>query len=172
VCDSRKWQLFYLIAQRIQDQGRKTGLKINIIENAQYEELEVMIHCGRLTEEVKKLITLLRVMDLKLTGSRAGETYILDAEKVLYIDTVDRRTFFYLEKEVYESALRLYELEEKLAVLDFMRANKSCIVNFRKIRALKADLGGRLLLTMENGEKLYVSRQYAAEFKKKLEGAL
>ena len=89
-------------------------MKINIIENAQYEELEVMIHCGRLTEEVKKLITLLRVMDLKLTGSRAGETYILDAEKVLYIDTVDRRTFFYLEKEVYESALRLYELEEKL----------------------------------------------------------
>ena len=154
MCDSRKWQLFYLIAQRIQDQGRKTGLKINIIENAQYEELEVMIHCGRLTEEVKKLITLLRVMDLKLTGSRAGETYILDAQKVLYIDTVDRRTFFYLEKEVYESALRLYELEEKLAVLDFMRANKSCIVNFRKIRALKADLGGRLLLTMENGEKL------------------
>lgn len=147
-------------------------MKINIIEKAQYEELEVTICCGRLTAEVEKLVTLLRVMDLKLTGSRAGETYILDAEKVLYIDTVDRKTFFYLEREVYESALRLYELEEKLAVLDFMRANKSCIVNFRKIRALKADLGGRLLLTMENGEKLYVSRQYAADFRRKLEEVL
>lgn len=147
-------------------------MKINIIEDNRYGEMEVTVCCCGLTAEVEKLISLLRVMDLKLTGTKDGESYILDAEKVLYIDTTDRRTFFYLEKEVYESALRLYELEEKLAVLDFMRANKSCIVNFHKIRAVKADLGGRLLLTMEGGEKLYVSRQYAANFKKKLEEAL
>lgn len=147
-------------------------MKINIVEDNRYEEMEITVCCGRLTVEVEKLISLLRIMDLKLTGSRAGESYILDADKVLYIDTADRRTFFYLEKEVYESTLKLYELEEKLAVLDFMRANKSCIVNFHKIKAMKADLGGRLLITMSNGEKLYVSRQYASNFKKKLEEVL
>lgn len=144
-------------------------MKINIVEDSKYEEMEVTVRCGRLTPEIEKLISLLRVMDLKLTGYRNGESYILDADKVLYIDTADRKTFFYLKDEVYESALKLYELEEKLAVLDFMRASKSCIVNFRKIKALKADLDGRLLLTMTNGEKLYVSRQYAVNFKKKLE---
>lgn len=147
-------------------------MKINIVEDNRYEEMEITVCCGRLTVEVEKLISLLRIMDLKLTGSRAGESYILDADKVLYIDTADRRTFFYLEKEVYESTLKLYELEEKLAVLDFMRANKSCIVNFHKIKAMKVDLGGRLLITMSNGEKLYVSRQYASNFKKKLEEVL
>lgn len=147
-------------------------MKINIVQDERYEEMEVTVCCGRLTPEIEKLLSLLRVMDLKLTGSRNGESYILDAAKVLYIDTVDRKTFFYLHEEVYESTLKLYELEEKLAVLDFMRANKSCIVNFHKIKALKADLGGRLLLTMTNGERLYVSRQYAVNFKKKLEEKL
>lgn len=147
-------------------------LRINIVEDDRCEEMEITVCCKKLTSEVEKLVTLLRVMDLKLTGSRAGESYILDAEKVLYIDTADRRTFFYLDKDVYESTLKLYELEEKLAVLDFMRANKSCIVNFHKIRSMRADLGGRLLLTMSNGEKLYVSRQYASNFKKKLEEVL
>lgn len=145
-------------------------MKINIIENTKYEELEVTICCGRVNAEIEKLISLLRVMDLKLTGSKDGEVHILDADKVLYIDTADRRTFFYMADAVYESTLKLYELEEKLAVLDFMRANKSCIVNFHKIRALKADLDGRLLLTMLSGEKVYVSRQYASNFKQKLEG--
>lgn len=147
-------------------------MKINIVEDKRYEEMEVTVCCGRLTAEVEELISLLRVMDMKLTGSKAGESYILDAEKVLYIDTTDRRTFFYLDEEVYESTLKLYELEEKLAALDFMRAGKSCIVNFRKIRSMRADLGGRLLLTMNNGEKLYVSRQYASNFKRKLEEIL
>lgn len=145
-------------------------MKIHIEEDEKYEELEVTLCCGRINEEIEKLISLLRVMDLKLTGSKDGEVHILDAAKVLYIDTADRRTFFYLSEAVYESALKLYALEEKLAVLDFMRANKSCIVNFHKIKALKADLDGRLLLTMTNGEKVYVSRQYASNFKKKLEG--
>ena len=33
---------------------------------------------------------------------------------ILYIDTADKKTFLYTEKAVYESALRLYELEDAL----------------------------------------------------------
>ena len=58
-------------------------LRINIVEDDRCEEMEITVCCKKLTSEVEKLVTLLRVMDLKLTGSRAGESYILDAEKVL-----------------------------------------------------------------------------------------
>jgi DNA-binding LytR/AlgR family response regulator len=117
---------------------------------------------------VEKLISMLRVLDLKLTGRRDNQTYILDASKVLYIDTVDKKTFFYTKKEVYETDLKLYELEEQLAALDFIRANKSCIINFNQIVSIKADIDGKLLLTMSNLEKLFVSRQYAPFIKQKL----
>ena len=47
--------------------------------------------------------------------------------------------------------------------------DRSCIVNFCRIRSIRPEFGGRMLLTMENGEKLYVSRQYAVELKEKLD---
>ncbi len=143
-------------------------MKIHINENSSLNELEITINCNRISPEVEKLISKLRVMDLKLTGKRNNQTYILDAAKVLYIDTVDKKTFFYTKQEIYETDLRLYELEEQLAALDFMRAGKSCIINFNQIYSIKADIDGKLLVTMNNGEKLFVSRQYAQDVKRKL----
>lgn len=67
-----------------------------------------------------------------------------------------------------ETDLKLYELEEQLEDADFFRANKSCIINFRHIASLKSELNRRLLVTMTNGEKLIVSRQYAEYMKEKL----
>ena len=77
-------------------------------------------------------------------------------------------SFLYTRESVYESALRLYELEDSLAGLDFLRVSRSAIVNFRCIQSIRPELGGRLLLTLENREQVYVSRQYAASIKEKL----
>ena len=77
-------------------------------------------------------------------------------------------SFLYTRESVYESALRLYELEDSLAGLDFLRISRSAIVNFRCIRSIRPELGGRLLMTMENGEQVYVSRQNAVSIKEKL----
>lgn len=143
-------------------------MKIHINEDPARQETEITINCPKISTDIEKLISMLRVMDLKLTGKKDNQTYILDAAKVLYIDTVDKKTFFYTKKEVYETDLRLYELEEQLAALDFIRANKSCIINFNQIISIKADIDGKLLVTMSNLEKLFVSRQYSPMIKEKL----
>ena len=52
--------------------------------------------------------------------------------------------------------------------MDYMRISKSCIVNLKKIHSLKPDFGGKILATMENNEKLYISRQYVSVLKEKL----
>ena len=143
-------------------------MKIFIQENSTLEETEVTIHCKRISTEIESIISKLRIMDLKLTGRLNNQTYILDAAKVLYIDVADKRTFFYTSGEVYETDLRLYELEEQLAALDFIRTSKSCIINFNQISSIKADLGGKLLVTLTNQEKLMISRQYAQIIKHKL----
>ena len=92
----------------------------------------------------------------------------MEASKILYIDTVDKKTFFYTSKEVYETPLRLYELEEQLISSDFFRASKSTIINFNQIQSLRPDFGGRMLVQMNNGENLNVSRQYVSTIKEKL----
>jgi len=143
-------------------------LKIHINQQDDIVETEITINCRNISPDIEKIISLLRVMDLKLTGTKDNQTYILDVAKILYIDTVDKKTFFYTKTEVYETTLKLYELEERLSINDFMRANKSCIINFNQIQSIKADLDGKLLVTVNNGEKLLISRQYATNFKVKL----
>ena len=143
-------------------------MKIQINEDPSLNETEITIRCKKLSPDIEKVISKLRVMDLKLTGKKDNQIYILDAAKVLYIDTVDKKTFFYTNHAVFETDLKLYELEEQLSALDFIRANKSCIINFGQITSIKADIDGKLLITMSNNEKLFVSRQYALNVKKKL----
>jgi len=143
-------------------------LKITLIEQAGRAEPEITITCREADEQILRLVAALRAFDKKITGVLDGQTYVLSPGDILYIDTTDRRTFLYAANAVYETPLRLYELLERLSQDDFFRASKSCIINFNKITSLRPDFGGRLILTMENGEKLTVSRQFVPDVKKKL----
>ncbi len=143
-------------------------MKIKINTDNAAEEIEISITCRSLTPDIEKIIAMLRMMDLKLTGTRDGETWLLDAAEVLYIDTADKKTFFYTQSDVYETSLHLYELEEQLSECGFLRIGKSCIVNLKHIVSLKAEFDRKIGVTLSNGERLVISRQYAESFKKKL----
>lgn len=143
-------------------------MKISIDIDPELAETEVVIKAAALTAEIEKTIAALRMADDKITVVKDGETHILDISKIAYIETVDRRTFVYTEDDCFESKLRLYETEEKLCSVGFLRISKSCIVRLKYIRSLKAEFDRKIRITLENGEQLIASRQYADELKKRL----
>lgn len=143
-------------------------MRIIVEEDPVLTETEVIVRCKETTPQVMEMLAALRSYDQRLTGEREGQTYLLEAGEVFYVESVDKRTFLYTAEGVYETPLRLYELEERLASRDFIRAGKSVVVNFGKVQSICPDLGGRLRLTMENGEMVGVSRQYAPVVRKKL----
>lgn len=143
-------------------------MKVTVEERPDLDQIEVIVRCKRMDAQTARLIELLRLSDARLTGEKDGETCILDGAEVLYIDTVDRGTFLYTAAGVYETRLRLYELEEQLAGWDFIRVSKSVIVNFGQVRSLRPDFGGRMRLTMSNGEVVMANRQYVPIIRKKL----
>ena len=143
-------------------------MNIRIQESPGAADTEVVITCRQADEQILKMISLLHTFEKKLTGVKDGETFLLDAASVLYIDTVDKKTFLYTKNGVYETPLRLYELEERLSASDFLRAGKSCIVNFAQVQSLRPEFGGKLILTLTSKERIFVSRQYAAAVKQKL----
>ena len=143
-------------------------MRVTVEECPGLDQTEVVVRCPRLDVQVSRLVELLRLSDARLTGEKDGETCILDADNVLYNDTVDRGTFLYTVDGVFETRLRLYELEEQLTLRDFIRVSKSAIVNFDKVRSLRPDLGGRMRLTMTNGEVVVANRQYVPAIKAKL----
>lgn len=143
-------------------------MEIFIHEDKELPDSRIEIFCPEVNEEVLDLIAKLRVYDKKITGVKEGETYIVEIDEILYVESVDKRTFFYTKGTVYETPLKLYELEERLGKSGFFRASKSTIINFNQIQSLRPDFGGRMLVQMKNGEKLYVSRQYVPVLKRKL----
>lgn len=143
-------------------------MKIEIKVDNSIEETCIHISCSQLTPELEKLIAMMRILERQFVVSAEGETFLLDVSEILYIEAVDRKTFVYTDKGVYESGLRLYELEEQLEECGFFRASKSCLIQLRAVRSLKRDINRRIRVTMENGEVIMVSRQYAEELKRRL----
>ncbi len=158
-------------------------MEILIHEDKELPDSRIEIYCPEVSEEILDMVAKLRVYDKKITGVNGGGTYIVEISEILYVESVDKRTFFYTQRSchntsrsssqgcgegVYETPLKLYELEERLGRSDFFRASKSTIINFNQIQSLRPDFGGRMLVQMKNGEKLYVSRQYVPVLKRKL----
>jgi len=144
-------------------------MKLTINTDERYTETEITVNCNRVSDDIDKLLAAIRLLDMKLTGRKDERQYVLEASDVIYIDSIDKHTFLYTSNGVYESSLKLYELEAKLADCDFLRASKSSLFNINHIHSIEPDFDRRLILSMTTGNKLIVSRQYAAAVKERLE---
>jgi DNA-binding LytR/AlgR family response regulator len=143
-------------------------MKIIINENPNINETEIIINCLQANEQIMRICAGLRIYDKKITGLLDEQIHLLALSDILYIESVDRKTFLYTTDELYETPLKLYELEDRLVGDDFIRTTKSSIINFNKVKSLRSDFGGKLLCTLENDEVITVSRQYAGAIKQKL----
>lgn len=141
-------------------------ITINIDENV--SETEITINCNQLTDEIENIMATLRILNQQMLVSKEEETHLIDVGKISYVEALERRTFVYTQEDVFESKLKLYEMEEKLCRLGFFRISKSCLVNLKFIKTIRNDVERRLRLTLKNGEQIMVSRQYAEEIKKRL----
>lgn len=143
-------------------------MKITIQTDASVQETSINITCREITPELECLIEAFRLSDKKLSVKINGEVHLIDLKQILYAEVVDRCTFIYTEDGVFESALRLYELELMLAEHNFIRVNKSTLLNLNKIESLKSDIDRRIRVTLKNGYQLIISRSYAEDFKSRL----
>lgn len=84
-------------------------------------------------------------------------------EDILYFEAVGELVFAYLETQIYEVKLRLYQIEDRLREANILRASKSVLVNLEHILSVRPALNGRLYARMENGEDILISRNYAKQ---------
>lgn len=143
-------------------------MKVTIIDKGPGEEDELIIKCGKLNDDMVKLINRFKQGNRKLSLYKDGDIFFVEPEEIFYFESVDQRVFAYCNTEVYEIKSKLYELMEELPERDFVRASKSTILNLNKIKSLAPAFGGRYEALLKNGEKIIISRQYIGSLKKKL----
>lgn len=144
-------------------------MKVTVQESETCTEIEVSILCKRYDGKVKEIVDFLQRDSHKVNvQNEKKQTFLLSYEQILYIETVDKRVFIYGKNEVFECNHKLYQLEEMLPESYFFRISKSVILNVLAIQCLEPEDGRRLKVTLENEERLIVSRQYVNDIKLKL----
>ena len=103
---------------------------VNIIENSNIKETKINIECNKTDESIIKLVSLIKNInnnDGKIIGISQGETYCLEQDRILYFESVDRKTFCYTEDGIFEIAMKLYEIEDKYKEKSYLRISKSFV---------------------------------------------
>lgn len=141
-------------------------LKVEITDAAQ--EPVITIRCREKDALVERLIAAIQMADQKLPVIRDNAFTFVPVGEILYVESVDLKCFVYSVTQMYESPRRLYELAQQLAPYSFAQIRKSCLVNLSNVDSIKTYIDRRLLITMQGGEQLIVSRQYAPQIKEML----
>ena len=143
-------------------------MKVTIEKDQKENAVFAEIHCKEVTEEVSRLERHIRNFDTFITAKEDGSNVNVSTGDIYYIESVDKKTFIYTEKNVSVTDKRLYELEEILDIKDFFRCSKSMIVHLNKVVSLKPEITRNIRATLKNGEVILISRRYAADLKKLL----
>lgn len=142
-------------------------MKLIIEQSLDCKETEIRIICGLMDDRLKHLIEQIRTYTFSIVADDDGASVPVALEKIYYFESVDNKTFLYMDKSVFKCDSKLYELEELLRDTAFVRISKSCILNTAVVESVKAEFSGRLEARLINGEKLIVSKHYIAAFRAK-----
>lgn len=129
---------------------------------------EVIIQYSEMTPEVERVIGFLNGRSVTIVGRTDSETVQVKAKDILYVESVDEKTFAYTENEVIRLSESLAALEKMLGDLCFFRCSKSMIMNIDMVMRLKSLPSNRIEATMQGGDKVVISRTYASQFRRRL----
>lgn len=144
-------------------------LKVTVEEHENIEP-ELILRCPDAhAPQIQELLKLLTRTESRIPAQQHDDRLLLSPQEILYGEFVGRTVFLYTNEAVYPTSLSLKQLEADY--YNFFRCSKSMIVNLNCIHRLKSQVGGRILTTLSNGEKLLISRHYAGSLRQRLDCA-
>ena len=145
-------------------------MDIRIVTIGEERQEYIEIGCHKTDENINEIVSFIKSRQGAVEGTKDDRQYQIPVVDIFYIESVDDRTFIYLEQDCYESRKKLYEFEAVLASRRFARISKAVIINLMKIVSISPALNGRFLCKLTNGEEVIISRKYVPDIKEKLKG--
>lgn len=108
-------------------------MKVKINQDKTMSEIEIIVNCPAVDARVRNLLDALRQCAVSLTGMAEDMTVCVPLHTILYIESINRKTFFYDESRVFRCRDSLTALEALLEQYRFIRISKSCIVNIAQV---------------------------------------
>ncbi len=103
-----------------------------------------------------------------LTGKQEEEWNPVAINKISHIESLQKKTWFYVEGDQYKTSITLKELQLRLPSY-FIRIHRSYIVNIHFIKKMARDLTSNFIVTLIDGSELPVSQSYLNDLRNALE---
>ncbi len=136
------------------------------------EEENVTVHCHERNVLVDKIEELVLDDENEIEGKNCfgyleNEIVPLKINNITMFYTKDEKTYASIDGKAYKIKKRLYQVEEMLSN-DFIKINKSCIINKNHIKKFDTSWSGTLSVELDDGIKEYVSRRMIKNLKERM----
>lgn len=142
-------------------------MKISIFIDKKRDE-EILIYTHEKTALINEIEELVLGNSEEFTVYKDKEITKLNLSEIYCFITENNKLFALTNSDRFLLKLRLYAIEEKLP-RDFIKINKSCIANIKKIDRFDASISGTLQVKFKNGYTDYVSRRSIKTVKERLD---
>lgn len=144
-------------------------MEVEIRIDPERQEPKLVIYAAQETPELQKLAE-------QLSGLALGPVQVWEEERSFLLQQREFLRFYTEGKGVcaqtasrtYSVRLRLYELEQRLDPLRFVRISNSEIINLDRVTAVDLSLTGTICMTLDGQVTSYVSRRYVKKIKEVL----
>lgn len=103
-----------------------------------------------------------------LTGKQKEDWIPVPIHDINYIESLQKRTWFYVNGEQFKTTTTLKELQTRLPNI-FIRIHRSYIINIHYIKKITRDLSSNFLVVLKNGTELPISQSYINHLRTVLE---
>jgi DNA-binding LytR/AlgR family response regulator len=129
-------------------------------QNLTQKDIEVIIKYPEKNKTVERLVSLIKSVDTQMECHSDNTVKMVYISDIYYIESIDKKTVVFCEKENYQVKSRLYQVYDKLNDNGFVQISKYCILNINKLEKIKPLANSHLEAILTNGIRLYVTRKY------------
>jgi len=118
-----------------------------------------------LDEKARKVLQWVHQLDIQFVGKIDDKLLKIGLDEIYYFETVERKVFIYTKEEVFQLQGSITDVERMMMDSDLVRVSRTCIINTDHLQEIRQLKNSRLEATMDNNEKIIVSRKYLREIK-------
>jgi DNA-binding LytR/AlgR family response regulator len=135
---------------------------LKLEQHTSQKDIEVIIKYPVKNKTVERIVSLVKSVDMQIECYSDDILKMVNVSDIYYIESIDKKTVVFCEKESYQNKNRLYQIYDKLSDNGFVQISKYCILNINKLEKIKPLANSHLEAVLSNGKCLYVTRKYLA----------
>lgn len=144
-------------------------MNVEIKIDSSCQDTKVVIYTDKITDEINMLVRKISAEQPQiLSGFDKERLTVLDQADIIRIYASGGKVFAVTENGEFALRLRLYELEERLDMRQFVRISNSEIINLKKVKEFDLSFTGTICVSFQDNTVTYASRRYVTKLKRLL----